>query len=141
MDGEGAAASDFAFKGGIVDGGFDGRIVSDVGLQAVFPEDFCRGWNWWRTGTLAITPASAIVKKYAAFVNFCAIWTEACKERSGKFVYEEITNMLWTVFVVLVLLLLLGLDTSYSLGGMIQVLLVFAVAIPQILLLQGRRAV
>jgi len=49
--------------------------------------------------------------------------------------------MLWTVFVVLVLLLLLGLDTSYSLGGMIQVLLVFAVAIPQILLLQGRRAV
>ena len=48
--------------------------------------------------------------------------------------------MLWTIFVILLVLWLLGVVTSYTLGGFIHVLLVVAV-IPAIMqLLQGRRA-
>ena len=49
--------------------------------------------------------------------------------------------MLWTIFVVLLVLWLLGLVTSYTLGGFIHILLVVAVAILLIQLLTGRRAV
>ena len=90
---------------------------------------------------MAVTSASAIVKKYGAVVNFYAIWTEACKERCGNIAYKESTNMLWTVFVILVVLWALGLVTSYTLGGMIHVLLLFAVAVMLIRLLQSRRVV
>ena len=48
--------------------------------------------------------------------------------------------MLWTIFVILLVLWLLGVVTSYSLGGFIHVLLVVAVVIAILQLLQGRRA-
>jgi hypothetical protein len=47
--------------------------------------------------------------------------------------------MLWTIFVVLVVLWLLGLTTSYTLGGFIHILLVLAVITVLIRLIQGRR--
>jgi hypothetical protein len=47
--------------------------------------------------------------------------------------------MLWTIFVVLVVLWLLGLVTSYTLGGFIHILLLVALAILVINLIQGRR--
>jgi hypothetical protein len=47
--------------------------------------------------------------------------------------------MLWTIFVVLCVLWLLGMVTSYTAGGLIHVLLVVAVVIFVINLLQGRR--
>ncbi len=46
--------------------------------------------------------------------------------------------MLWTIFVVLLLLWLLGVVTSYTLGGFIHLLLVIAVAAVLIRLIQGR---
>ena len=49
--------------------------------------------------------------------------------------------MLWTIFVILLVLWLLGLATSYTLGGFIHVLLVLAVIVLLIRLIQGRRAV
>jgi hypothetical protein len=49
--------------------------------------------------------------------------------------------MLWTIFVVLLVLWLLGLVTSYTLGGFIHILLVVAVAVLLIQLITGRRAV
>ena len=49
--------------------------------------------------------------------------------------------MLWTIFVILLVLWLLGLITSYTLGGFIHVLLVLAVVVLVINLVQGRRAV
>ena len=49
--------------------------------------------------------------------------------------------MLWTIFVILLVLWLLGLVTSYTLGGFIHVLLVIAVVVLIINLLQGRRVV
>lgn len=47
--------------------------------------------------------------------------------------------MLWTVFIILVVLWALGLVTSYTLGGFIHILLVIAVVILAIRLIQGRR--
>jgi uncharacterized membrane protein YtjA (UPF0391 family) len=47
--------------------------------------------------------------------------------------------MLWTIFVVLCVLWLLGVVTSYTLGGFIHILLVVALAIFVINLIQGRR--
>jgi Family of unknown function (DUF5670) len=49
--------------------------------------------------------------------------------------------MLWTIFVILLVLWLLGLVTSYTLGGFIHILLVVAIAMALIQLISGRRAV
>ena len=46
--------------------------------------------------------------------------------------------MLWTLFVILLVLWLLGLITSYTLGGFIHILLVLAVIVLIINLLGGR---
>lgn len=49
--------------------------------------------------------------------------------------------MLWTIFVILLVLWALGLVTSYTLGGFIHLLLVVAVVVLLINLIQGRRVV
>jgi hypothetical protein len=48
--------------------------------------------------------------------------------------------MLWTVAVVLIVLWLLGLVTSYTMGGLIHVLLVIAIVVVLLNVIQGRRA-
>jgi hypothetical protein len=48
--------------------------------------------------------------------------------------------MLYTIAVVLVILWLLGLATSYTLGGFVHVLLVVAVILILFNLISGRRA-
>jgi len=48
--------------------------------------------------------------------------------------------MLWTIAVILVVLWLLGIVSSYTLGGFIHILLVIAIVIIVINLIQGRRA-
>ena len=49
--------------------------------------------------------------------------------------------MLWTICVILVVAWLLGVVTSYTLGGFIHVLLLLAIAAVLIRLIQGRRPV
>jgi hypothetical protein len=49
--------------------------------------------------------------------------------------------MLWTIFAILLILWLLGLVTSYTLGGMIHILLVLAVVVLIFQLIQGRRSI
>ena len=49
--------------------------------------------------------------------------------------------MLWTIFIILLVLWLLGLVTSYTMGGFIHVLIVIAVVVLIIQLVQGRRVV
>ena len=49
--------------------------------------------------------------------------------------------MLWTIIVILLLLWLLGMVTSYTIGGFIHILLVIAVIVIVIRLIQGRRPV
>lgn len=47
--------------------------------------------------------------------------------------------MLWTIAVVLLVLWLLGLVTSYTMGGFIHALLVIAIIVVLIRVIQGRR--
>ena len=49
--------------------------------------------------------------------------------------------MLWTIFVILLVLWLLGVVSSYALGGFIHILLVIALVVLVIQLVSGRRAV
>jgi hypothetical protein len=50
-------------------------------------------------------------------------------------------TMLWTIAVILIVLWLLGLLTSYTMGGLIHALLVIAIIVVAIRLIQGRRVV
>lgn len=47
--------------------------------------------------------------------------------------------MLWTIFLVLLVLWLLGIVSSYTLGGYIHILLIVAVVVFLIRLIQGRK--
>ena len=49
--------------------------------------------------------------------------------------------MLWTFFVILLVLWALGLVTSYTMGGFIHLLLVLAIVALVVQLVQGRRVV
>jgi hypothetical protein len=49
--------------------------------------------------------------------------------------------MLWTIFVILLVLWVLGLVSSYTLGGFIHILLVVAIVVLLIQVIQGRRIV
>jgi Family of unknown function (DUF5670) len=49
--------------------------------------------------------------------------------------------LLWTIFVILLVLWLLGMVSSYTLGGYIHVLLILAIAVVLIRVIQGRRPV
>lgn len=49
--------------------------------------------------------------------------------------------MLWTIFIILLVLWILGMVSSYTMGGFIHVLLVIAVVVVIIRLIQGRKVV
>ena len=49
--------------------------------------------------------------------------------------------MLWTIAVILLALWLLGLMTSYTMGGVLHALLVIAIVVVLVNLIRGRRAV
>jgi len=49
--------------------------------------------------------------------------------------------MLWTIFVILLVLWLLGVVSSYTVGGFIHILLVIALVVLLINIIGGRRTV
>ena len=49
--------------------------------------------------------------------------------------------MLWTIFVLLLVMWLLGMVSSYTLGGFIHILLILAIAVVLIRVIQGRNPV
>ena len=49
--------------------------------------------------------------------------------------------MLWTIFVLLLILWLLGMVSSYTLGGFIHILLILAIATLLIRIIQGRNPI
>jgi hypothetical protein len=49
--------------------------------------------------------------------------------------------MLMTIVVILVALWLLGMVTSYTMGGLIHILLVVAIVVVLVRVIQGRRVV
>jgi len=50
-------------------------------------------------------------------------------------------EMLWTIFVILLVLWLLGVVSSYTVGGFIHILLVLALVVLLINIIGGRRTV
>jgi hypothetical protein len=49
--------------------------------------------------------------------------------------------MLWTIFLVLIVMWMLGMMTAYTMGGFIHILLVLAVVAVAIQLINGRRLI
>ena len=47
--------------------------------------------------------------------------------------------MLWTIAVILIILWVLGLVSSYTMGGFIHILIVLAIVVIVINVIQGRR--
>jgi hypothetical protein len=60
---------------------------------------------------------------------------------SGGMTMKKGGAMLWTISVVLIVLWALGYVTSYTMGGLINVLLVLAIVTVLIRVIQGRRIV
>jgi hypothetical protein len=83
--------------------------------------------NGWGDPVTAVTPAD----------RQCAYDPSVPTAEAGS---TEEATMLWTIFVILLVLWLLGVVTSYTMGGFIHVLLVVAVVLAIMQLLQGRRA-
>lgn len=50
-------------------------------------------------------------------------------------------DLLWTIAIILFILWLLGMVSSYTLGGFVHVLLVLAIIVVLIRVIQGRRAI
>jgi hypothetical protein len=50
-------------------------------------------------------------------------------------------DLLWTIAIILVILWLLGLVTSYTLGGFVHILLVLAIIVVLIRVIQGRKPI
>ena len=63
----------------------------------------------------------------------CNAWNCANREHS------EEAYMLWTIALILIVLWLLGLVSSYTMGGFIHALLVIAVIVVLVRIIQGRR--
>ena len=72
-----------------------------------------------------------------------AVSTANCDNRRGPSAMgpqKEVT-MLWTIFVILMIMWLLGMVTSYTLGGFIHILLLLAIVTVLIRVIQGRTPV
>jgi hypothetical protein len=64
----------------------------------------------------------------------------------AKALHRNIVNrkdnlMLWTIFLILLVLWFLGMVSSYTLGGFIHILLVVALVVMLIRIIQGRNPV
>ena len=64
---------------------------------------------------------------------------DACQK--NLMALKKEATMLWTIFVILLVLWPLGLLTGYTLGGVLHALLVIAIIVMLIQVLQGRRRV
>ncbi len=49
--------------------------------------------------------------------------------------------MLWTIAVIMIVLWVLGMVSSYTMGGLVHILLVIAVVMVLVNIIQGRRVV
>ena len=65
---------------------------------------------------------------------------DSCVGQTAAVTTKKVNSMLYTIAVVLVVLWLLGLVTSYTMGGFIHILLVIAVIMILVNLISGRRS-
>ena len=87
-----------------------------------------------RPGGVAL-PTRTIMRATNLVSNY-----RVCKQQTRrKSAYYEVARMLWTLFIVLMVLWLLGLVSSFTLGGFIHVLLALAVIALVVQLLYSNR--
>jgi hypothetical protein len=70
-----------------------------------------------------------------------AATVELGRDVKTKSAPKEETHMLWTIFVILLILWLLGVVSGYAIGGFIHILLVIALVVLLINIIGGRRTV
>jgi hypothetical protein len=70
-----------------------------------------------------------------------AAWTVELRIGGDFGARQKGKSMLWTIFVILLILWLLGMVTSNTLGGFIHILLVVAIVVVLIRVIQGRNPV
>lgn len=71
------------------------------------------------------------------YADFCRV---SIQPTIGKPIDAKVPSMLYTIAVVLLVLWLLGLVTSYTMGGFIHILVVIAVVMVLVNLISGRRS-
>ena len=67
-----------------------------------------------------------------------AILVVGTEDKEARIASERRKTVVWTIFVILFVLWLLGLITSYTMGGFFHILLVLAIVVLVIRLVQGR---
>jgi len=86
--------------------------------------------TFWKSACATeLTTRETSVNLYSRPGAYCLSWR-----------MKKVNLMLYTVAVVLLILWLLGLVTSYTLGGFIHILLVVALVMVLINIISGRRA-
>jgi uncharacterized protein DUF5670 len=83
--------------------------------------------------------AKALIGKRVIRRSFERKWSGGWDEREGE--RERKMDLLWTIAIILVILWLLGMVSSYTLGGFVHILLVLAIIVVLIRVIQGRRPV
>ena len=68
-------------------------------------------------------------------------WISRDYQRLSAEESNEVLSLLWAIVVILVVLWLLGLVTSYTLGGFIHVLLGIAIVVVLLRIIDGRKPI
>ena len=79
---------------------------------------------------------------YLTSAHHFASWPRSAKNQSDAKIQEneeEIMDLLWTLAVILLILWILGLVTSYTLGGFVHLLLVVAIIVVLLRVIQSRK--
>jgi len=84
------------------------------------------------------------MKEYSYHIFYTSIQQVCHSTVKGKdtvFIYKTFSVMLWTIAVILLVLWLLGVVTSYTIGGFIHVLLVIAIIVVLIRIIRGENPI
>jgi len=80
------------------------------------------------------------ILQFSGIINkIVSTQVSSAQEPSAHNIDKGVTRMLWTIAVILVVLWLLGMITSFTMGGLIHILLVLAVIAIVVNLLRGRK--
>jgi hypothetical protein len=85
---------------------------------------------------LTFRSSPIFARQHSIFANLCVMTRNPLSEQAKT---RNEANMLWTLFVILLVLWLVGVVSSYTLGGFIHLLLVLAVLALVFQLISDRR--
>src|SRR5688500_7453907 len=95
-------------------------------------------------------PSAAELTRFAGFAAMGGAHVQVARDeqdtQSGNAVHDSRPSpggnvMLYTIAVILVILWLLGMVTSYTMSGLVHILLVIAIVVVLLRVIQGRRPI